>query len=117
MVLLNIHSRRYYLAFLCNAKIEEPVRATFPGLKESDDLFREGLSRVRKSYKNWKSQVTKAVSDWVTRWITTSPNRDELANLMTHRDIKDSVKESFKVSYLETLFKFGSSVVDFEAIS
>lgn len=119
MAELNILCRRYFLTYLSNTYVDEPIRAVFPGMKIDHPVYKDAKRRVQSSYKTWKGQVLVAALGWVQRWISSARGARlaYLSNLSTFADIKGEIHANFDDSWLETVFKFGIDAVDFEDIS
>ena len=116
---LNIMMRRYYLTYLSSAHVDDAVRAVFPGMKSTNQVYVDACSRVRRLYKQWKSTVLDAALLWIQRWmeVAREPRRSELLDLTNFREIRNEVRAEWDDSWLEQVFKFGLEAVDFEHIS
>lgn len=51
MAELNVLSRRYFLTYLSNQYVNEPIRAVFPGLRVDNSIYKNTRRRIQSSYK------------------------------------------------------------------
>ena len=111
-------TRRYYLTYLCNKIVDEPVRAVFPGMRSTHPTFKTAQERVKKSYKGWKTGVLEHAQVFVERWINNAkPDVGRYrANLNTHRDIKEEFAKGFCNEWLDSVFFFAKPAVDFDDV-
>lgn len=52
MTELDLHARRYFIAFLFNIKIDESVRAVFPDMVRTHKRYTNAKLKIRNLYKN-----------------------------------------------------------------
>ena len=115
---LNLLTRRWFLAYLSNTNIDEPVMGVFEGMRHDNPVYKEAKQRVSRMYKTWKNQVLKAAEAWVARWISSArPARSAaLASLTSFKQFRRELQSEFDVTWLLQIFKFGVEAVDFEQI-
>ena len=115
---LNILTRRYFLAYLSNGYVEEPVQKVFPGMRPSHHIYKDAKSRVQRMYKQWKTDILAAAHKWQVRYIATlRPTiSDHVANIATFKEFKAEVSQDYTKAWLDSVFKFGIEAVDFDEI-
>ena len=115
---LLVLSRRYYLTFLSNNIVDEPVQLIFPGMKTSHPMYKKAVTKVRQCYKNWKVAVIAAAADFVNRWISTAKadKAAKLAALNSHKALRQELLAGFCIEWLEMVFRFAIPVVDFDDV-
>ena len=115
---LNLLARRWFLAYLSNTNIDEPVMGVFDGMRHDNPIYKEAKQRVSRMYKTWKNQVLKAAEVWGSRWISSArPARSAaLASLTSFKQFRRELQSEFDVTWLLQVFKFGVEAVDYEQI-
>lgn len=119
MAELNLLSRRYFLTYLSNQYVDEPIRTVFPGMKVDNPIYKDARKRVQSSYKTWKGHVLTQANQWIQRWISSA--RGErlayLSSLTVFAEFRKELSKEFENAWLETVFKFGIEAVEFERIT
>ena len=95
---LLVLTRRYYLAFLSNTRVDEPVKAVFPNMKMSHSQYKKAATKVRQNYKNWKTAMLEAAVDFITRWLDTVKANEtiRLSALHTHKELRKELLTGFR---------------------
>ena len=116
---LNILSRRYFLTYLSNSFVDEPIQTMFSGMRRDSAMYKEARGKVQKGYKTWKAQILAAAGQFVQRWMSTMRRSrvEEIAKLGSFSELRAEIRQDFDNSWLETVFKFGVEAVNFEDIA
>ena len=116
---LNLRTRRYFMTYLSNTFVDEPVRDIFPGMRPTHAVYKMARYKVQRSYKTWKGEVLKQALTWVQRWISTQrPDRAEhLLGLRSFSEIKREIRSEYEPAWPESIFRFALEAVNFSEIS
>lgn len=116
---LNVAARRYFLAYLSNLMVDEPLRAVLPGMKVTHPAYKQYRMKIMGNYKQWKANVLRDALKWIDRFISTADDQrsTDLAEIRNFKELKTEVTASYHESWLESVFRFGVEAVKFEEIN
>ena len=116
---LNMLIRRYYIAYLFNNKTNEFVMIVLSNIKFNHSIYKTLRLRCSKFYKQWKTFVLDVAQTWMIRWIhTVDEDRfTQLINMIIFNDLKHELEIEFHSFWLENVFRFVVSTIDFVELS